>query len=112
MGKSKILYPMKKRGNIKIDFWDILILFGALAILTWALMKAFRMIHTPAWVEMIPYFGGAFSIIGGTYKLGKIIRGIEETEQKVDKLITIEKRFSKVETEHKLAMGGKLKIKH
>ncbi|MBU3942041.1 MAG: hypothetical protein KKF74_03960 [Nanoarchaeota archaeon] len=112
MSKSKVLYPMKKRGKIKIDFWDILILFGALAILIWALMKTLGIINSPVWVEMIPYFGGAFSIIGGTYKLGKIIKGIEETEQKVDKLITIEKRFSKVETEHNLALGGKLKIKH
>ena len=94
------------------DFWDWLIIIGALVILVWALLKSFNIINTPTWIEMIPYFGGAASIIGGTYKLGKIKKGIEITEKKVDKIITIEERFNKIENEHSLAMSGKLKIKH
>lgn len=94
------------------DFWDWLILIGALVILIWALLKSFNLIQSPSWVEMIPYFGGAVSIIGGTYKLGKIKKGIETTEKKVDKLLVIEERFDKIENEHNLAMDGKLKFKH
>lgn len=95
-----------------VDFWDIIIIIGALAILIWALLKAFSIIQSDMWVEMIPYFGGAFSIIGGAYKLGKIKKGIEETENKVDKILKINERFAKIENEHNLAMDGKLKIKH
>lgn len=73
----------------KKDFWDILIIAGALIILIWALLKAIGYIHTPNWVEVLPYFGGGISIIGGAYKLGKIKKGIEQTEEKVDKIIAI-----------------------
>ena len=106
---KSINYNMKKLG---IDFWDCLIIIGGLFILGWALLKSFGIIHSPIWVEMIPYFGGAMSIIGGAYKLGKIKRGIEETEQKVDKILKIEERFNKLEHEHNLAMCGKLNIGH
>ncbi len=94
------------------DIWDIIILIGAVLIIGWALLKAIGVISSPIWVDMIPYVGGGVSIIGGAYKLGKIKKGIENTEKKVDKLVEIEERFNKVESEHKLAMNGKLKIKH
>ena len=93
-----------------IEFWDLLIIIGALFILVWALLKSFGLIHSPIWVEMIPYFGGAISLIGAAYKLGKIKRGIEETEHKVNKILRLEERFNKLEYEHGLAMCGKLKI--
>lgn len=94
------------------EVWDYLILFGAALILGWALLKAFNIIHSPTWIEMIPYFGGGASIIGGAYKLEKIKKGIEETETKVNKILKIEERFSRVENEHFLAMQGKLKMSH
>lgn len=94
------------------DFWDIVILIGALIILFWAVLKALGIISSPVWLDVMPYFGVGAAIIGGVYKLGKIKRGIEDTERKVDKILNIEERFSKLEHEHKLAMEGKLKIKH
>lgn len=100
---------MNKKG---IGFWDGLIIAGALAIFIWALLKSVGWIKTPIWVEMIPYFGGAASIVGGAYKLGKIKNGIEQTEFKVDRILKIEQRFNKIENEHNLALSGKLKIKH
>jgi len=100
---------MERKG---FDFWDILMLIGAILILFWASLKAFGIISSPVWVEMIPYFGAGASLIGVAYKFGKMTRGIEETECKVDKLISLEKRFEKVENEHDLCMTGKLKIKH
>ena len=100
---------MNKKG---VDISSAAIIIGAILILFWALLKALEIIHSLGWIEMVPYFGIGVSIIGGAYKLGKIKKGIEETENKVDKLIHIEERFSKVESEHNLAMNGKLKIKH
>ena len=53
-----------------LEFWDILIIVGAILILGWALLKSLGIIGTPIWVDMIPYFGAGASIIGGAYKLG------------------------------------------
>lgn len=94
----------------ELDFWDYLILIGALIILVWALLKALNIIHTPIWVEMLPYFGGGISIIGGSYKLGEIMKGIDDTNKKVSLLMDLEKKFDKLENEHNLALNGKLKI--
>jgi len=55
--------------------------------------------------------GGNINIRRG-YKLGKIKRGIDETENKVDRILGIKERLDKLEHEHKLAMDGKLKIAH
>lgn len=93
----------------KLSFWDYVIFGGAVLILLWAFLKAVGIIHSPVWVEMLPYFGGGLSIIGGAYKLGKIKKGIEETDKKVDQILIIEERFKKIETEHNLAIEGKLK---
>ena len=100
---------MIKRG---LDFWDIVILIGGLLILFWATLKSLGIIGSPIWVEMLPYFGIGASFIGAAYKFGKLMRGIEETEDKVNRLVSMENRFNKVEHEHNLCMSGKLKIKH
>lgn len=92
--------------------WSWLIILGALIILVWALLKALSILQSPAWVEMLPYFGAGASIIGGAYKLGKIKKGIEQTDEKVDKILKIEERFNKVEHEHDLVMCGKMEVKH
>lgn len=93
-----------------IDFWDVLIIIGSALILGWALLKALGIIGSPVWVDMLPYFGGGTAIIGAAYKLGKIKKGIEETQAKVDKILKIEERFNKIEHEHNLAIQGKLKL--
>ena len=93
----------------KRSFWDYLIWIGIALILGWALLKSFGIINSPIWVDMIPYFGVGGAAIGGSYKLGKIMNGIEQTEKKVDKLLEIEKRFDEVERTHNLCMSGELK---
>ncbi len=100
---------MKKR---EFEFWDIIILIGALIILFWATLKALGIIHSPAWIEVLPYIGGGISIIGCAYSFGKVKRGIKETEEKVNHILKIEKRFNRLENEHQLAMEGKLKLRH
>ena len=101
-----------KMKKINGGVWDWMILFGALLILVWAFLKAIGAINTPTWVEMIPYFGGGLSILGGAYKLGKIKQGIDHTNHKVNQILEIEQRFNKIENEHNLAMDGKLKMNH
>lgn len=94
------------------DVWDYLIWGGIIALLAWALLKSLGVIHSPVWVDMIPYEGIGIASIGAVYKLGKIKKGIEETDKKVDKLLSIEERFSKIEHEHNFVMQGKTNIKH
>lgn len=94
----------------KLGFWDILIIVGTALILAWAILKALGFIHSPVWVDMLPYFGAGSAIIGGTYKLGKIMEGIEDTKNNVEKILKIEEKFNKIENGHNLAMQGKLKI--
>lgn len=96
----------------KEDFWNVLIVGGAILILIWALLKSLGIINTPVWVDMIPYFGVGASILGGAYRLGKIKKGIEETEKKVNVILNLEEKFNRIEHEHNLFMNGKLKIKH
>ncbi len=100
---------MEKRS---LELWDIIILIGAILIIIWALLKSFGVINTAIWVDMIPYFGASASIIGAAYKLGKIKKGIEDTQEKVNRILKIEERFNRLENEHKLAMNGKLNISH
>ena len=75
----------------KIDFWDLILLIAALLILFWATLKAFGIINSPAWFDMLPFFSIGIAIIGATYKLGKIKKGIEETKAKVNKILSIAK---------------------
>ena len=92
-----------------ITFWDVILWLGIIAIFLWALLKSFGVINSPIWVDMIPYFGLAGSAVGGAYKLGKIMECIENTNQKVDRLLEIEKRFENIETSHNLCINGELK---
>ncbi len=110
--KLRLRDIMNKERNFLDAAMNIGIVLGALLILVWALLKAMGIIHSPAWVEMLPYFGGGISVLGGAYKLGKIKKGIEDTEGKVDRILKIEERFNILENEHKLAMEGKLRLKH
>lgn len=74
----------------KLKIWDVLLWLGAILILGWALLKSFGIIHSPIWVEMVPYLGVGISIIGGAYKIGKI-------SEKIDKISSIKERFDKLE---------------
>ena len=100
---------MKKR----ISFWDALIWIGVILILGWALLKSFGIIHSPIWVEMIPYYGIGGVIIGATYKLGKITNTIESTNRKVNKISNdfsiLREEFNKVKNNQMLCIKGKLK---
>ena len=84
-----------------LSFWDILIYLGLLLLVGWALLKSLGIINSPVWIDMIPYYGVALAGLGGAYKLGKIMNGIE-------RLIRIEGRFNRVEQTHNLCIEGKL----
>ena len=84
-----------------LDFWDYLILIGISLILSWALLKTAGVINSPMWVEMIPYYGIGLAGLGGAYKLGKIMNGVE-------RLLKIEEKFSKIENTRNMCITGQL----
>lgn len=70
----------------KDKFWQWMMYLGAITILIWALLKTFGIINTPISIEMIPYYATGISLLGISYKAGKIIRTVETTEKRLDKL--------------------------
>ena len=97
---------MKKRGGVSV--WDILLWLGAIIILVWAFLKAFGIIHSPVWVEMIPYIGGGLSLLGGAYQLGKIMHRVENTDKKMNSVLRMKDDFLEVRNNQKLCLGGRL----
>ncbi len=65
------------------DFLGDLIWIGAVVILLWALAKSFGWINSPAWIEMIPFFAGAGSVIGGAFKIGQMSKTLNNVDTKV-----------------------------
>ena len=100
------------RSIYKTTFWDYLIYIGAGIILVWALLKSFGVIHSPIWVDMIPYIGIGASLVGVGYRFGKMVEGIRVTDRKVNRLLEVGERFGKLEHEHNLVRGGKLRMGH
>ena len=98
---------MDKRAGISI--WDILIWFGILLILVWAVLKSFGVINSPTWFEMLPFYGIGSAAIGTAYKLGKIMEGISITNKKVNRLVVMEEDFRNLERTHNLCIDGQLK---
>ncbi|MBU3907540.1 MAG: hypothetical protein KKA64_04805 [Nanoarchaeota archaeon] len=94
---------------LNILFW-VLIWLGILILLVWIALKVSGIINSPVWFETLPYMGIVLTILGAAYQLGKIKQGIEETERKVNKLLSIEQRFSTMSHEHEIAMG-RIKMK-
>ncbi len=93
---------------------DIVIYGGALGIILWAILKSIGVINTPTWIEMLPYLLGGASFLGVAYKFGEFKKEIElnikDLKVKVEHLIKIEERFSKLENEHNLCLQGKLNL--
>lgn len=100
--------------NIKILIADIVIYGSAIGIILWAILKSIGVIHSPVWIEMLPYILGGSSILGVSYKLGQFSKDFEHVKSKVNiidkRLEKVEDSFIKVENEHNLCMQGKLAI--
>jgi hypothetical protein len=102
------------RRTFKDKFWDVVIWVSLVIILIWVLLKSFGIIHSPLWVEMIPYYSGLSFLLGIVYKAGKIVETINYMGYDIkvlkNKFDSFENRFSKIEHEHDLCIQGKLKL--
>ncbi|MBI5228788.1 hypothetical protein HY991_01665 [Candidatus Micrarchaeota archaeon] len=75
----------------------LLVYLGALSIIVWALLKSLRIIQSPIWVEMVPYFGGGISLLALAYKAGKLMQTVEEIASKMKDVVGINERLLKLE---------------
>ncbi|MFH1803111.1 MAG: hypothetical protein ABH864_06730 [archaeon] len=91
----------------KLSFWDYLIWIGIILILGWALLKALGIINTPVWIEMIPYIGVGITLLGGAYKLGRILENVERMDTSVKELNTTTKDIDK----RLIALGENVEFK-
>jgi len=66
-----------------IMFWA-----GIATVLLWALGKSFGIIHSPDWVEMLPYFGIVVAISSASIRIGKILERINHMGKEMGSLRT------------------------
>ena len=52
--------------------WDIMIWFGLIVALLWAVLKTLGYIHSPPWQEALPVYAFAITLIGGVLSSVKI----------------------------------------
>ncbi len=91
---------------------DFLLYAGAAAILIWAVLKAIHVIQSPVWVEMIPYIGGAISILALAYKAGNIVNKIDELDYDIRELKLIKKDITELRESLAYLSGAILGKKH
>lgn len=70
----------------EIDIWDIVFWLGLLTIFLWALLKSFGVIHSPSWIEMVPYFGGVVALAGFAFKAGRLFQKVDTMDKSLARL--------------------------
>lgn len=91
---------------------DFLLYAGATTILVWAVLKAIHVIQSPVWVEMIPYMGGAISILALAYKAGNIVNKIDGLDNDIHELRGIKKDIMEIRENLAYLSGAILGKKH
>jgi len=80
--------------RVKNMIENILFWAGIVTLVLWALGKSFGIIHSPNWVEMIPYFSIAVAISSASTKVGRTLEKIDNIDKRVD---SIDRRVSSLE---------------
>ena len=75
-----------KLGNRTFDLGDLLIYGGALVLFIWTMLKVLGIIHTPLFIEMIPYFTGIAVMVGLGEKFLGMFNKINTLSSKVTAL--------------------------
>ncbi|MCK9573044.1 MAG: hypothetical protein M0R20_01395 [Candidatus Omnitrophica bacterium] len=74
---------IEKKNNSLKNFATFLIWGGIIGIFLWAAGKSLGLIHSPAWVEMMPYFFGGGSLGGIAIYCGKVLNRLDRVEDDV-----------------------------
>ena len=73
----------KNKNDSLRKFAAFLIWFGIIGIFAWAAAKSLGLIHSPVWVDMVPYFFGGGSIGGIAIYCGKVLNRLDRVEDDV-----------------------------
>ena len=60
--------------------------FGVVGLSLWALAKSLGWVHSPTWVEIMPYFFGAGGLGGIAIYCGKVMPRLDRVEKDVEKV--------------------------
>lgn len=71
-----------KKDSLKA-FATFLIWFGIVGMFCWALAKSLGWIHSPVWVDMIPYYLGGGSLGGIAIYCGKVLSRLDRVEEDI-----------------------------
>ena len=63
-----------------------LMIAGILLITLWAIGKSLGWIHSPDWVEMIPFFGAVVILTGISISIGRVLRKLDRVIMDVEKV--------------------------
>ncbi|MBU3923779.1 MAG: hypothetical protein KJ592_02585 [Nanoarchaeota archaeon] len=76
-------------GKNWVDLFVLIMMYlGVFTILVWAFLKAFGIINTPIYIEMLPYVGGGVTLFGMVYYFGKMMNRFESMDSRLRFLST------------------------
>jgi len=77
---------MEEKRDWQWTISKILIYGGIITIVMWALGKSFGLINTPLWIEMLPIFAGAITLLGFASSTGKFLQRMTHLERNMEKI--------------------------
>lgn len=91
-----------------VDWLEVIFYASLIAFLGWIVLKIAGIIHSPVWVEMIPYLSISFALGSGFTKiknmLDRITTDLSELKKDYKKL---HNGFIKLKTEHDMIVGNR-----
>ena len=90
--------------------WGIVLMYvSAFIILIWALLKSFGVINTPAWIEMVPYYGVFVGVVAGAVVFGKLFEKVNSLDRKTTSYSRMKDDFISVRDKQGMCLSGELK---
>ena len=97
-----------KKIQINID-WSVVFWLGIITVFLWLIAKAVGLIHTPWFIQAIPYVGGLITLLAITKEIGRFVQKLETVildvkDMKMDireikqSMYSLDKRVSILET--------------
>ncbi|MBU3924210.1 MAG: hypothetical protein KJ592_04795 [Nanoarchaeota archaeon] len=91
----------------------IFIIVGISIMLSWYFLKAFGIVNSPIWFEILPALSAGISVGGFGFYLGSLKKTVDINSKNINKLSVgmnkFYERLCEVERMQKLCVSGKLK---
>ncbi|MCK4328046.1 MAG: hypothetical protein KAW41_06310 [Candidatus Diapherotrites archaeon] len=78
--------------------WAKLLAFvGSVIVIVWAFLKSIEILHSPIWMDMIPYFGVGITLLGCVFWLGKLSEKVDCIPEIKTSIIEISKEIHEID---------------